>query len=70
MTLFHCKFMTSYLMATVMFPLSLTVCEIFAHTKNAKHFTLKMKVKDEKNIDLCHSTGIVRIHIVDFFSEF
>ena len=43
--LFDGKYMTSYLMAIVMFALSLTVCDIFANQEYANNFTMKMEIK-------------------------
>ena len=65
---FDGKYSTSYLMAMVMFTLSLTVYELFASQKNANILNLKMKSRSKSGkCDLRHSTRNVRIHIDDFF---
>ena len=47
-TPFDGKYLTSYLMAIVMFAQFLAICEIFTKLINAKRLTLKMKVKIKK----------------------
>ena len=51
MAQFDGKYITSYLMAIVMFALPLIIYEIFANKTKCVKFTLKMKVtaREEKN---------------------
>ena len=65
---FNGKYMTSYLMAIVMFAPSLTVCEIFAK----QNFELENEDQDPgaEVQDLCHYTGNVRIHMNGSFQNF
>ena len=54
-----------------MFPLSLTVCELFAQIIKSKSFDLENEGKSQlEERGLRHSTETVRIHGDDFFKEF
>ena len=54
---FDGKYMISYLITIVMFPLSLTICEMFAKQEKAKTLTLKMRsMSTTIKRDLRHST--------------
>ena len=54
-----------YLMAIVMFALSLTICEKFV-----KSFNIENEGQGVEERNLRHSTGNVRIHTGDFFQNF
>ena len=62
----------SYLMAIVVFALSLTSYELFANQENCINFDLENEGQGQgvEKLDLRLSTRTVRIHIGDFFSEF
>ena len=61
--------MTSYLMAIVIFAISLTVCEIFAQQEKCQNsdFENDSQGQGVEELDLRHSTGHVRFHIGEFF---
>ena len=61
--------MTSYLMAIVMFALSITIYEIFGNEMKYVYFDFENESKDQRreNRDLHHSTGNVQFFIGDFF---
>ena len=69
-TPFDVKCPISYLMALVMFALSLTVFEIFAKPENFKNINFKNEGQGVEERDLRHSTGNVRFHIGDLFPYF
>ena len=61
------KYLTSYLMAIVMFAISLTVYEKFAKSKKCQNFDLEKKNCSEvENRNFRHSTENVQIHIGGF----
>ena len=62
---------TSYLMAIVIFALSLTFYEIFANKKRQK-FDLEIEGQGHwvEKRNLRHSISIVRIHICEFYQNF
>ena len=64
--------MTSYLIAIVIFPLAITICEIFAKQEKYQNFELENEgqCQEVEERDLRRSTGIVRIHIGEVFSKF
>ena len=66
---FDGKYLTSYMMAIVMFALSLTICEIFTKIIKYQSFDLENEGQgqevEERN--LRHSTGNIRLHIGEFF---
>ena len=59
MALFDDKYMTSYLMAMVMFTLALTIYETFAKLINCQKFDLENEGpgQEGEKLDLRHSTG-------------
>ena len=65
-------YLTSYLMAIVMFALSLVIGKIIAKQEECQNFDLQNEdhgqLIEERN--LCHSIENVRIHIGDFFQNF
>ena len=65
------KYMTSYLMAIVMFALYLTVCKILDKQEKCQKFDFENEGQDHGvgDRDLRHLTGNVRVHKVDFFSR-
>ena len=71
---FDGKYLTSYLMAIVMFALSITIkfARNLQNKKNATTFTLKVKVKvkEYKKWELCHLSGNVQTHIGEFCHNF
>ena len=62
--------LTSYLMAIVMFALSLTVQKIFVN-QEFPYFDLENEGQGHgvEKQDLHQSTRNIRVHIADFFSE-
>ena len=69
MTPFDAKYMASYLMAIVMFALSLTVYVIFANQEKCANFDIENEGDGYviKGRDLHRSTENFRIYTVDFF---
>ena len=63
------KYPTSYLMAIVIFSLSLTVYEISTYQEKCQNFYLENESQGQgvEKRDLCHSTINVGVHIGDFF---
>ena len=65
---FQDKYLTSYVMALVMFALSLNICEIFSRIIKCRKSELRMECQgqvDERK--LRHSTGNIGIHIGIYF---
>ena len=62
--------MTSYLMVTVMFAISLTVFEIFAKQDKCRNFHFENDDQGIEEKDLCHSTKGLKIRIGELLSEF
>ena len=58
---------TSYLIALVLFALSLAVWDIFANQEKCKNFDLANDGQEVEKRDLRYSTRNVRIGIGDFF---
>ena len=69
MTPFDGEFMTSYLMAIVMFALCLTMCEIFTKVIKCQQFYLEIEGQGEgeEKLDLHHSIRNARFYIGEFF---
>ena len=69
MVSFDGKYMTSYLIAIVLFSL---FYEIFANQIKCPRIDLENEGQGQggENLDLCYSIGNVPFHIGDFFSEF
>ena len=69
---FDGKYMTSSLMAIVIFVLSVTIWEIFTKQEKFQNFSLENEAQDQgaEERDLRHSAGNVRLHIDEFLQNF